>query len=568
MDGNRSRTRGSGPWCSLALAVAVGLTACAPDGPGHRFIEFNTATRPDAGPIKRGPDPLACPGDFTWLDLTAISAERVPFPSLLHPADTRAGSVDLHLNGGWGFGSNETDPAFAAGFLTLRDGAGNLVEELQLNRRYRPASLTPDGCTTSAGAPQCWLPPDGGTPHGVLVASVPHRVRDSNEGFDDSGQRITVAGLLRVDLSGEPPRDSSHESVRITWNAPRGIDSARILLRGSYRRAPHASGIVPESFTVPLLRGGWVDQVGEGRIAVAVVREVERTENRLTVELSAQPLIEYLCGYAKGCPARGEPALELRDNLAVWPLTNFGDEDITFDSLFLSWPAENGRLEEVRLGERVLSALPVESSPLFAWAEQLDGPITLPAGFDTTLTFRFSEPVSTDARAYYGRLDSMAGCVVELAGLACRTGPNNCGETDVPLALNLRYTGSQCNDSVYAQDPSRVSCDGDPKFATPVRIVVTEGGADEDGATIWYEGEVELNGTFTVDPALVGAAELPGVTRIRIFDPDGTLLQDVTFGSGCGIPLLVGDRFGAIELAACGEPPLAAPEPEVTLPGE
>lgn len=538
-------------WCGLALGTA----ACAPEGPGHAAVDFTPGDEPDAGPEDDGSGPaLLCPGAFTWLDITAISAEREPFPSLLAPSDTRAGSVDAHLNGGYGFGANETDAAFASGFLTLRDGAGNLLEELQLNRRYRPASLAEDGCTTSGGAPQCWLPPESGPPEGVLVAGVPHRVRDSNAGFDDSGQRVTVAALLRIDLSGDPPRDNAHETIRVTWNAPRGIETARILLRGSYRRAPLDSGIQPESFTVPLLRGGWSDEIGAGRIAVTVVREVERTDQRLTVEISAQPLLEYLCGYTLGCAAKGTPALTIREKEAVWPLTNGGDDDLAFDSLHIAWPASNGRLEEVRLGNHILVALPVETSPLFAYAAQLDAPLVLEAGEQVDMVLRFSETASADSRDYYARLDALSGCVVELAGLSCRTGPHNCGQTDVPLGLRLRYTGQQCLDSLYAQDPADVTCDGDPKFATPVRVLVTEGGVEDEAATTWFEGEVALDGAFTVDPALVGAAELPAVTRVRIYRPEGELLQDVSFATGCNVPLLVGDRFGAVLLDACGDP--------------
>jgi len=538
----------------MALAAAL-LAGCAEDT-GAR-IAFLDVSAPDVQQVREEPGSAAfvCPGPFSWLVLTTTAAERDGKPSFFGPLDTRAGSVNVQLNGSHGFGANETDPAYASGFATLRNGTGSVVEELQINRRYRPGALDGDGCylMEPLQMPQCWVPVDTQAIGGVLEGGVPSRVRDSNEGFDDSGRRVTVAATVKIDLTTWPPRGNAHETVRVTWTAPDGLDTARMLLRGSYQPAP--DGPVPGSaaYSVPLLRSGWGAADDGALFRLPFVREVERDEQRLTVEVQAGEALTYLCGHARSCRVNAEARFDLGGHEARWVLRNEGAQDIAFDVLHLAWPAVNGAVEEIRLDTAVLRAERLTENPTRLETVALAAPLAVPGGSTRTLTLRFSNPVSVDATGYTARLDTSAGCVVEADNRSCRAAPFACQDgTGMPLALSVRYTGASCYESFFAQDPEHVFCEGDPKFAPRVRVVVTDADEPLETAGPWLDNVVALDGAFRIDPGLVGALELPRATRIQLFVP-GTdeLLHQVEFLTGCGVTLLVGDRFGSLLLDEC-----------------
>ena len=59
----------------------------------------------------------------------------------------------------------------------------------------------------------------------------------------------------------------------------------------------------------------------------------------------------------------------------------------------------------------------------------------------------------------------------------------------------MRYTGEDCDATSHGQDESKVSCDGDPGFASPVHIISSDSSTPGTGH-IWFDGIVELDGTF------------------------------------------------------------------------
>ncbi|MCP3915517.1 MAG: hypothetical protein GY711_08185 [bacterium] len=119
-----------------------------------------------------------------------------------------------------------------------------------------------------------------------------------------------------------------------------------------------------------------------------------------------------------------------------------------------------------------------------------------------------------------------------------------------PQVLTMRYTGEDCSFTNHSQDPGKVSCMGDPAFATPVFIRSTNKEDPNDtGGRIWFEGQVQLDGLFDIDATAEGENRLPSATFVHIFDSSGSnLLQTIEFHTSCSQPLMVGNQFGAIVL--------------------
>ena len=66
--------------------------------------------------------------------------------------------------------------------------------------------------------------------------------------------------------------------------------------------------------------------------------------------------------------------------------------------------------------------------------------------------------------------------------------------------FRFKYTGEDCSATSHTQDPNKVSCSGDPAFASKVRIVVnadTPWDATGAGTVTHFDGTVLLNGLFT-----------------------------------------------------------------------
>jgi hypothetical protein len=118
-----------------------------------------------------------------------------------------------------------------------------------------------------------------------------------------------------------------------------------------------------------------------------------------------------------------------------------------------------------------------------------------------------------------------------------------------PASMLLRYTGQDPGASNHSQTPDKAFAVGDPAFASPVRIRVTDRRKLFDNkARVYFDAQVALNGTFTVDSAVVGDTHVRSTTIVHVLDLNGNLLQYVEFHTSCSQPLFTGDQFGSIVL--------------------
>ena len=121
---------------------------------------------------------------------------------------------------------------------------------------------------------------------------------------------------------------------------------------------------------------------------------------------------------------------------------------------------------------------------------------------------------------------------------------NCCSPGEKIKVLTLKYTGDDCNATTHNQDPTKVSCIGDPAFALFVRIIANSKSNPNDG-NIWFSGIVELGHTFDLDAANANKANLDANTFVHVFDMNWKLLQRVQFHTSCSQPLAVGNQFGS-----------------------
>jgi hypothetical protein len=113
------------------------------------------------------------------------------------------------------------------------------------------------------------------------------------------------------------------------------------------------------------------------------------------------------------------------------------------------------------------------------------------------------------------------------------------------IRMTLAYTGEGCGASSHSQDPEEFTCTGDAAMAEPVRIAVTDRHGDRIYADV---SGVLLDGTVVVDAANAGRDRLDAATRVRIFNADDELIEDITFHTSCSEPLNIGDQFGSMRL--------------------
>jgi hypothetical protein len=124
-------------------------------------------------------------------------------------------------------------------------------------------------------------------------------------------------------------------------------------------------------------------------------------------------------------------------------------------------------------------------------------------------------------------------------------------ESGKPSVLTMAYTGLGCDASMHSQDPSKVTCDGDPAGEALVRIIATDKDDPNDNkARIFFDGEVALGGVFNVDAYATDLSRLRAETRVFVYDLNGNLLQFVKFHTSCSQPLNLGDQFGSLELVS------------------
>lgn len=232
--------------------------------------------------------------EYIWSEFIATAAEIAALPSLYAAADTRAGSVELNYNGSFGFDSPWTDQPYQAGILTMRNGRGAIVEQWLLNRRWAPAVLDADGCSVGTTVPQCWV----WNPLGAASAAVPTYAGDSNDGFDPgSAQRVTVSAETTIDAGGAPD-DNSAQWLRVTWEDPSGIATARLHLRLHYDA--NLDGTLVGDPIVSLYRVRWP---GDGPdLAEDFVNVLVETETAVTVEVNVQDAVDHVWDTYLGLP--------------------------------------------------------------------------------------------------------------------------------------------------------------------------------------------------------------------------------------------------------------------------
>lgn len=233
---------------SLDLACAGGFTftaaafADAPTSPSGG-VETQWAAKfqvvgvdgQDSGcaqgvPDEPPPPPPECDPTFTWAEFIAVSADTNGLPSLYADPDTRAGSVELNVNGGFGFDAATGDAPYEAGILTLRNGAIQILEQWHLNRFWADAV----GCEPGGPPYKCWISAPLDLIGTVLSAAVPALASSSNDGFDPSGLRVEVGGELHIGYGAGPPVDNSHETLIIGYRAPLGLSTAQLQIRARY----------------------------------------------------------------------------------------------------------------------------------------------------------------------------------------------------------------------------------------------------------------------------------------------------------------------------------------------
>jgi hypothetical protein len=224
--------------------------------------------------------------EYVISEFIATAAEVQAAPSLFRELDTRAGSIEANFYGGKLVGFT-SDAPFTSGILALRNGAGNLIEQWQVNRMAQPFNLDPNGCklvtTSTTQYLQCWvknfLAP-------VQVA-VPTTVADSNAGFDpESPTRVTISGLAEIDATGDPT-DNSAQWLTITWEDPVDINTARMNFRLHFDA--NFNGLADDPI-YPLYRV----RFGTPDIHEPFVIVVAQTATSVTVTVNVQDAMDFV----------------------------------------------------------------------------------------------------------------------------------------------------------------------------------------------------------------------------------------------------------------------------------
>ncbi len=134
-------------------------------------------------------------------------------------------------------------------------------------------------------------------------------------------------------------------------------------------------------------------------------------------------------------------------------------------------------------------------------------------------------------------------------GLLCPIDDLPWCETGRPQVLTAAYTGQGCEYSNHSQNPRKVRCEGDPEYASLVRIVACDKSDPfHRRANIWFDGMVGLDDSFDINSANQGRNRLKRNTWIHVLDLDNNILQSLKIHTSCSQPLNEGDQFGSIVL--------------------
>jgi hypothetical protein len=112
-----------------------------------------------------------------------------------------------------------------------------------------------------------------------------------------------------------------------------------------------------------------------------------------------------------------------------------------------------------------------------------------------------------------------------------------------PATIGLSYQDCDCQCGSNGQGDADSCTD----FSALVEEPVTVQCASSDGAALTVEPlPVIPGGSFTVTAP--GGGSLPDKTECTIIAPDGTQLQQVVIDTSGSVPLVIGDKFGALWL--------------------
>ena len=229
-----------------------------------------------------------CVPNYTWSEFIATAGDMNSLPSLYSPVDGRAGSVELGTIGGHLVAPIAVEELYTGGAMSLRNGAGKVIEQWQLNRRW--PSSQPFLCDPSKSFFQCWIYAATDLVDGILEATVPTFATSSNQGFDDSGLRAEIGGQIVMDHTGGAFMDNAHQTFVVTWEAPLGLDTVQILLRARYDH--DFDFLEPKDKMVILFSRnvGGVPDTDAGSVVI-----LEQTDTRLTIAVNVEAGLEDVC---------------------------------------------------------------------------------------------------------------------------------------------------------------------------------------------------------------------------------------------------------------------------------
>ena len=278
-------------------------------------------------------------------------------------------------------------------------------------------------------------------------------------------------------------------------------------------------------------------------------------------KIGSNAVAPIVCGSSQptACDLAGG-GVTFKDRQLKWAVTNNGSTAVVVSQITVAWPETNGKLSKVKLNKDVLwdgkadwsaGGLTITSGDLTGDAKRK----RIDPGKKKTLILEFEKSASSDLTQYSLTLSFGSGCEITMpnmpppvTGNFCTTAPG----TGRPKTLTMVYLdangpadGSNCTTNCNQQDPSKVIVTGDPNNAQSVYIVATPTGKTNR----LFEGEVWLDGEFTLIAADAGLATLDTNTTVNIYGSlGGSLLSSVQFHTSCSQPLNDGDYFGSLQL--------------------
>jgi len=224
--------------------------------------------------------------DRVWTNFNVTSAELTPQPSRASETDTRAASVEVRFDDRVDRNGQLHPPALPTVIVTLRDGAGTILEQWHVNERHPPETVGEDDCDTATPYERCYLFADDAQGREGLFVEVPRVVEHSNVGFDDDGGRVVVSA--RAGFTNA--RDRLQRSVRIEWEHPESIEKARFEVRA--QADYNLDGSFEDDPFVPLFRARWG---GSGPdLLESPVTVVRQTATSATIEIDVEEAAPYI----------------------------------------------------------------------------------------------------------------------------------------------------------------------------------------------------------------------------------------------------------------------------------